>query len=736
VTLAIGLRFAWPTMLPVSTSVDEVNNYLLADYLVRHAHLPAGADEAASLVEMGQYPFGPHLLVALAARLIGAPAFYLLHPLAAVVLATTAAFAYALAAELSAGRAGGDLAALAGPAALLWPAAYTLGQFTSDFFLAQMFGLMCLVGALYWARAPGRLAPVALVALGAGLVFSYPTLLPIFALGVAWARPRPRDLLLVGLPLGGLAALYLVGRAATGLDVVRQGGVALSPDLATLPPLFLVVGLVGLARATWRPERRALTGFAWAALLQTAAFALAYRLTGELSRYAVEKMVYVLVPLLAVLAGALLAEGLTARGPSPGPAPPLSPRARRLAAPALSLLVLAVALVQIAPRLTRPVDERLPTAALNADLVAAAAWLGERAPAEAPLYLTPDHLSAYWVEIGLLKRDRTAAALPRFHDRVRPPGQYWAWSVSPAAPRLALVTRDADLLVGPEAEQLLRAGQAAVIARPAAGDRSARWIGGELVLLEAGIAGPRAVPGEELPIRARLGTVDASQTDYAIVARLRDWRGEVRGETQQVVASAGVAAGRRLSAALTLRLDPSLPRGAYRVELLPFRLPAWDLTPARVGPEREAAEAPIVTGPVLIAPPDALPPQDVVPRRRLAARFGEQVELIGVDRVEAVAGRLEVDLLWRALRPPDRDYSIFLHLVDADGRLVAQSDGFAWDGAYPTSAWLAGQPLADRRQLPLPGQGPYQLRVGLYRLDGGQRLPVAGGDFVVAATYP
>src|SRR5207247_2148672 len=44
-TLAIGLRFAWPTMLPVSTSVDEVNHYLLADYIVRHGYLPRG-DEA------------------------------------------------------------------------------------------------------------------------------------------------------------------------------------------------------------------------------------------------------------------------------------------------------------------------------------------------------------------------------------------------------------------------------------------------------------------------------------------------------------------------------------------------------------------------------------------------------------------------------------------------------------------------------------------------------------------
>src|SRR5207248_4559527 len=142
------------------------------------------------------------------------------------------------------------------------------------------------IGALYWASDRSPLALIGLVALGAGLVFSYPSLLPVLGLGVALARRRWRDLARVGLPVGALAGLYLVGRVGTGLEVVRQGGVALAPGLETLPPLFLATGAAGLAWASRRRERSALAGFAWAALLQTAAFALAYRLTGELSRYA------------------------------------------------------------------------------------------------------------------------------------------------------------------------------------------------------------------------------------------------------------------------------------------------------------------------------------------------------------------------------------------------------------------------------------------------------------------
>ena len=218
--------------------------------------------------------------------------------------------------------------------------------------------------------------------------------------------------------------------------------------------------LAGLLRASrrrcscsgrWPPS----PGWRWR---RPALFGLLVRVGRELSPYAVEKMLYVLAPLLAVLGAALLVEVLGSA---------YAPLGRRLQVGSITagLVVLALCLVQVAPRLVRPVDDRVPPAALTADLVAAAAWLRDNAPDEAPLYLTPDHLPAYWVEIGLLKRDRTAAALPGFHDRVRPPGHYWAWPAAPGAPNLALLTRDADRLIGPEVEPLVRAGGAAVVAR-------------------------------------------------------------------------------------------------------------------------------------------------------------------------------------------------------------------------------------------------------------------------------
>lgn len=74
-----------------------------------------------------------------------------------------------------------------------------------------------------------------------------------------------------------------------------------------------------------------------------------------------------------------------------------------------------------------------------------------------------------------------------------------------------------------------------------------------------------------------------------------------------------------------------------------------------------------------------------------------------------------------------------MHLVDQTGRVVAQADGHAWSGAYPTSAWLPGQLIRDIRRLPITADG---VLIGLYRLDTGERLPVATGGDHVAIDLP
>lgn len=97
-----------------------------------------------------------------------------------------------------------------------------------------------------------------------------------------------------------------------------------------------------------------------------------------------------------------------------------------------------------------------------------------------------------------------------------------------------------------------------------------------------------------------------------------------------------------------------------------------------------------------------------------------------------------VRLLWSADATPARRYKVFLHLLAADGRLMAQRDGEPGGGSRPTTGWAAGEVVSDNHGLLLPADlppGAYTLRLGLYdAFDPAARLPVAGEDGLTLAT--
>ena len=118
----------------------------------------------------------------------------------------------------------------------------------------------------------------------------------------------------------------------------------------------------------------------------------------------------------------------------------------------------------------------------------------------------------------------------------------------------------------------------------------------------------------------------------------------------------------------------------------------------------------------------------------LEARLGERVRLLGYTLAEEAiqAGDMvRLDLFWQTDEPLAERYSIFVHLVDDEGRLVAQQDSEPMGGFQPTNRWLAKEIVHDRAGVLLPtdlAAGEYHLLVGMYRPESGERLPatVAG----------
>lgn len=77
---------------------------------------------------------------------------------------------------------------------------------------------------------------------------------------------------------------------------------------------------------------------------------------------------------------------------------------------------------------------------------------------------------------------------------------------------------------------------------------------------------------------------------------------------------------------------------------------------------------------------------------------------------------LTVTLRWQAAARLPR-YTVFVHVLDRAGKLVAQHDGEPDGGSFPTSGWLPGEVVKDAPTLTLPAAlppGAYTLMVGVY----------------------
>ncbi len=117
------------------------------------------------------------------------------------------------------------------------------------------------------------------------------------------------------------------------------------------------------------------------------------------------------------------------------------------------------------------------------------------------------------------------------------------------------------------------------------------------------------------------------------------------------------------------------------------------------------------------------------PTTSLDARFGDSIALEGYALPEiafAPGDVIPLTLFWRAeVTPPER-YKVFVHLVNRDGTLVAQTDAEPGGGFALTTLWQPGQSLPDRYGVLVPpasGPGTYRLLVGMYGFSG-ERLPV------------
>ncbi len=125
------------------------------------------------------------------------------------------------------------------------------------------------------------------------------------------------------------------------------------------------------------------------------------------------------------------------------------------------------------------------------------------------------------------------------------------------------------------------------------------------------------------------------------------------------------------------------------------------------------------------------PAADTLPAEAtpVAAAFGEApairllgytVEQVASTGVEAGENSADVTLYWQPEGRVAYPYTVFVHLLDSTGPLVAQHDSMPQQDAWPTVCWRPGEVIADTHRLLLPAELSIEssnLYTGLYRLD-------------------
>ena len=239
-------------------------------------------------------------------------------------------------------------------------------------------------------------------------------------------------------------------------------------------------------------------------------------------------------------------------------------------------------------------------------------------------------------------------------------------------------------------------------------------------------------PGDSLAVTLYWQALQPVDEDLSTYVHLFGWRGQRLGQRDSH-AGGGTYPTSRWSPEqvicdtllLPVREDAAGPVaaelevGLYRLRNME-RLPAVDEQGQSVG------------RPILARIKIDVPTRPLLSAHALDANLDNRAHLIGYDLSAPVVHSgdiVSLTLHWQVTGKMDRDYTVFVHLVDEQGSIVAQGDGPPMENAYPTSFWGIGEYLADDHQIIVPTDakpGGGRILVGLYDPSTGARLPILG----------
>ncbi len=171
-----------------------------------------------------------------------------------------------------------------------------------------------------------------------------------------------------------------------------------------------------------------------------------------------------------------------------------------------------------------------------------------------------------------------------------------------------------------------------------------------------------------------------------------------------------------------LELLPGTPPGQYQIEVIPVEIYSAETLETDTG-------EPVLIGPVEVPRRPSPPLESLDIEHPREAMWGDKVRLLGYSMESGFrpGDSIHLTLFWQCLAEMEQDYTVFIHLVDKEGRIWGQKDNPPVDGLYPTTKWQTGEIVRDQYDLPISPDAPvgdYRIEMGMYLVETGERLPV------------
>ena len=251
---------------------------------------------------------------------------------------------------------------------------------------------------------------------------------------------------------------------------------------------------------------------------------------------------------------------------------------------------------------------------------------------------------------------------------------------------------------------------------------------GKIFLQHAQVNQRSTAPGERASVTLYWGAVQPLQQSYRAVLSAHDAQGNLIARLEAIPFNGRYATtrwepGQVFRDEYLLPIDANARRGIATISLAVRGI--YETPPLL--PVDGASTTEFIIGKLkVLGPLEAIPAPQHLFDAAFIAGAERLIQLQGYD-LQRAGDKLTATFHWLSYKQTNLDYTLFVHVSDGNGSIIAQEDAQPVDGAYPTSMWDADEQIMDRRSIEIPASA-VSLHFGWYLPADGNRLKASKPD--------